>query len=81
MCTMKISGVLVILILVCSVPGNIAIIKYLKEQDWNDFSVLRCRRNWILKIYKLTKNKVKQVWNNVYKFGKVWTSLNKLEYA
>ena len=30
---------------------------------------------------KLTKNKVKKVWNNVYKFGKVWTSLNKLEYV
>ena len=32
------------------------------------------------KNYKLTKNKVKQVWNNVYNFGKVWTSLKKLEY-
>ena len=23
------------------------------EQDWNDFSVLRCRRNWILKILQI----------------------------
>ena len=24
-----------------------------EKQDWNDFSVLRCRRNWILKILQI----------------------------
>ena len=40
MSTMKISGVLVILILACSVPGNIAIIKYLKEKPLGRQTIL-----------------------------------------
>ena len=40
MSTMKISGVLVIFVLVCSIPGNVAIIKYLKEKPLGRQTIL-----------------------------------------
>ena len=40
MSSMKISGVVVIFVLVCSIPGNVAIIKYLKEKPLGRQTIL-----------------------------------------